>query len=68
MSLILYLFAILIYFLYKWSTSTFDYFEKQLIPFKKPVPFFGTNSNVITKKKAMIDALNETYNEFKNEK
>lgn len=68
MSLILYLVALAVYLIYKWSISTFDYFEKQGIPFKKPVPLLGTNFNIITRKKAFTDELTDTYNEFRDEK
>lgn len=68
MALILFLFAIGLYLVYKWSISTFDYFEKQGIPFRKPVPLFGTNSNIITRKKALTEAIEEFYYEFRNEK
>jgi len=61
-------FATCIYLLYKWSTSTYDYFEKQGIPFRKPVAFFGTNINTILRKESFLDSLNRWYNEFPNEK
>lgn len=66
--LIIILIAILVYFIYKWSTSTFDFFERQGIPYRKPVPFFGTSANMITKSKPFIQVLEEWYYEFKDEK
>lgn len=68
MALILYFIAIAIYLIYKWSISTYDYFEKQGIPFRKPIPFLGTNSNMVTRKKAFTDSFTDSYNEFKHEK
>lgn len=68
MALILYLCAFALYLFYKWTVSTFDYFEKQGIPFRKPVPLLGTNSNIITRKKPFTEALTESYNEFRYEK
>lgn len=60
--------ALSVYLIYKWSISTFDYFEKQGIPFRKPIPLLGTSSNMVTRKKAITDSLTEFYNEFKHEK
>lgn len=68
MAVILYLIAFGIYLLYKWSISTFDYFEKQGIPFRKPWPLLGTNTNMITRKYAFNEAIQLTYSEFKNHK
>lgn len=68
MAVILYLCAIGLYLIYKWAVSTFDYFEKQGIAFRKPVPLFGTNSNMITRRQAFTESLNDMYYEFPNEK
>lgn len=68
MAAFFYLFALTVFILVKWSVLTYDYFKKQGIPFRRPVPFFGTNSNFITKKKPFATVLNEWYREFPNEK
>lgn len=68
MVVFLFLSAIVLYVIYKWSISTFDYFEKQGIPFRKPVPLLGTQGNFVTRKKAFVDAIQETYYEYRNEK
>lgn len=68
MSLILYLVPLVLYLIYKWTISTFDFFEKQGIAFRKPVPLFGTNANFIFQKKAFTENLDIWYDEFKNEK
>ena len=68
MVLLLILCASAFYLLYKWSISTYDYFEKQGIPFRNPVPLLGTNANLITRKKNFTDALQESYYELRNEK
>lgn len=68
MALIIYLCVLAIYLFYKWAVSTFDHFEKQGIPFRKPIPFFGTNANFITRKKDITESLTEWYNEFEHEK
>ena len=66
--LLIFLITVLIYIIYKWSTFTYDFFEKQGIPFRKPLPLFGSNINMLLKKKPFIDVLKEWYNEFENEK
>ncbi len=68
MFLVAILALVLIYLFYKWSISTFDYFEKQNIPFRKPYPLVGTNGNMITNSKSLMEMMPEFYNEFENEK
>ncbi|CAO1441602.1 unnamed protein product [Diamesa hyperborea] len=68
MGLVLYLIIGVVYLLYKWATSTFYYFEKRGIPFRKPIPLFGNNLNAITRGKLMTDYLQMLYREFKDEK
>ncbi|XP_070502406.1 probable cytochrome P450 9f2 [Chironomus tepperi] len=68
MLLFITLLVVLVYVIYKWSTSTYDFFEKQGIPYRQPLPLFGTNINMLLKKKPFIDVLKEWYNEFENEK
>jgi hypothetical protein len=68
MALIWFVIAVAIYLFYKWSTSTFDYFEKLGIPFRKPLPLLGTNSNMFFDRKNFMEVLDMWYYEFKNEK
>lgn len=68
MALIFYLIVLAAYLIYKWSISTFDYFKKQGIPFRKPIPLFGSNSNMITRKKTIADSQADIYYEFRDEK
>ena len=68
MGLVMYLVIGIVYLFYKWATSTFDYFEKRGLSFKKPLPLFGNNMNVITRTMAMTDYLESIYREFKDEK
>lgn len=68
MAFVLYLCAFALYLAYKWATSTFDFFEKQGIPFRKPVPLFGTNANIVTKQRSFSESLSAWYKEFRYEK
>lgn len=62
------LIGLLVYLLYKWSTSTFDFFEKQGIPFRKPLPLVGNNGSMFLKSVSILDNLDAWYKEFPNEK
>ncbi|KAL7019935.1 hypothetical protein ACKWTF_011309 [Chironomus riparius] len=64
----LFLLTVLVFFIFKWSTSSFDFFRKQGIPYRKPVPFFGTYSNVFMKLKPFNEILHDWFYEFENEK
>ena len=66
--LLLFLLAILVYFFYKWSTSTYDFFEKQGIPYRKPVPLFGTFASIFLRKTPFNEIIDEWFYEFENEK
>lgn len=68
MSVLLYLAIIGIYFLYKWSIATYDFFEKQGIRSRKPLPLFGSQLFFIIRVKSIIDIVTEWYNEFQDEK
>lgn len=68
MALILYLIPIALYLFYKWATKNYDYFEKQGIPFMKPLPLLGSNYAIFFKKQPMVQTMIEQYSEFKNEK
>ncbi|KAG5671810.1 hypothetical protein PVAND_001985 [Polypedilum vanderplanki] len=66
--LIIVLFLIAIYLIYKWSISTYDYFEKQGIPYNKPLPLIGSNRNLFFNRKTFIEVLHNWFYEFKDEK
>lgn len=67
MALIL-LVVLSLYLLYKWSISTFGFFEKQGIPFRKPLPLFGANLNTLFKTKSITENIDDWYKEFPNER
>lgn len=54
--------------LYKWGTSTFDYFEKRGIPYNKPLPFVGSRIGMFLRNSTAVDFIMELYNEFKDDK
>lgn len=64
----MYLIPVALYFLYKWATKNYDYFEKQGIPFVKPIPLLGSNFGIFFKKQPLVQSMMEQYYEFKNEK
>jgi hypothetical protein len=66
--LIFVLSILLIFLIYKWGTSTFDYFEKRGVAHKKPIFLFGNASNVLTRKLAFPEIVKKIYNDFPNEK
>lgn len=66
--MILWLVLLLVYFLYKWSTSKFDYFAKVGVPFEKPLPLFGNALSVVLQRESLIDLINRSYYKFKNSK
>ena len=57
-----------IYLFYKWSTSTFDYFEKKGVPFNKPFPVVGSRKGLFLRNSTALEFIQEIYDEFKNEK
>lgn len=54
--------------IYKWGTSTFDYFEKKGVPYNKPFFLIGSRSGMFWKQGSIVDFLSSLYNEFKDEK
>lgn len=68
MLIIILLIIVVFYLAYKWSISTFDYFEKQGIPCRKPLPLVGNNLNLFIGRKPFMDTIQLWYNEFKNDK
>ncbi|KAL7031685.1 hypothetical protein ACKWTF_007101 [Chironomus riparius] len=69
-SIMLYLVLILaiIYLIYKWGTNTFDYFEKRGIKYNKPLFLVGSRLSILLKNSSMVDSVQKTYKEFRNEK
>ena len=68
MGLFLYLIPVAIYLFYKWATANYDFFEKQAIPFIKPLPLLGSNIGLFFKKKPLVQSMLEEYNKFNNDK
>lgn len=66
--MILWLVLLLMYFLYKWSTSKFDYFAKAGVPFEKPLPIFGNGLSVVLQRESLIDLIDRSYYKFKDSK
>lgn len=66
--LLLILGAVLSYLAYKWSTSTYDFFRKQGIPFRKPYPLVGTSGSLFYNRESFITLVQDWYYEFKDEK
>lgn len=56
--------AVIIYFLYRYGTSTYTFWADRNVPFIKPVPFFGTLWLRIIRKSNMIDDQQMQYKYF----
>lgn len=59
---------VLVWLLYKWSVSNYDYFEKIGVGSKKPVPLVGNMLPILLAKESMLDMTRESYRKFKKEK
>nr|AJN91183.1 cytochrome P450 monooxygenase CYP345A4 [Cnaphalocrocis medinalis] len=59
------LFLTLIFTIYFYFTSTFDYFEKRGIKYKKPIIFFGNLAARFASKRSFHDFQLDLYNYFK---
>lgn len=57
-----------VYILYKWGTSSFDYFEKKGVPYNKPNFLVGSRLSMILRTKNAKEFFDWIYYEFKNEK
>ena len=68
MALMIYLIVGAVFLFYKWATSTYDYFTKRGMIFSKPIPLLGNSSNMVTRKLAFPEMINEWYQEFPSEK
>uniref|UniRef100_A0A182P2T6 Uncharacterized protein n=1 Tax=Anopheles epiroticus TaxID=199890 RepID=A0A182P2T6_9DIPT len=55
---------VVLYLLYRWSTATYDYFEKRNIPYVKPIPFFGQVWSFFSQEKHAVDVASEGYYMF----
>lgn len=66
--MILWIVLLLVFLLYKWSTSKFDYFAKVGVPFEKPLPFVGNGLNVVLQRESIIDLVHRQYKKFKGSK
>ncbi|XP_058453638.1 cytochrome P450 9e2-like [Malaya genurostris] len=64
MVLLIVFFVIVGLFVYRWSTSTFDFFEKQNVPFVKPIPLVGGLWSFVTGKMNIIDTVSKGYHMF----
>uniref|UniRef100_A0AAG5CVA9 Cytochrome P450 n=1 Tax=Anopheles atroparvus TaxID=41427 RepID=A0AAG5CVA9_ANOAO len=64
--LLLWALIVALFLFYRWSTATFDYFQKRNVPFVKPFPFFGQVLSFFTQKKHVIDVASEGYHMFPN--
>ncbi|XP_055923101.1 probable cytochrome P450 9f2 isoform X3 [Eupeodes corollae] len=58
------LLGLALFIFYKWSTSTFDFFEKIGIPYDKPFPLFGSQKDIVLRKSSMYDNVNRLYKQF----
>ena len=69
--MVLILFVLIVgafYLFYKWSTSTYDYFEKRGMVFSKPLMLVGSSIHMFTQKRSQAETSNNWYTEFRNEK
>uniref|UniRef100_A0A182IZA7 Uncharacterized protein n=1 Tax=Anopheles atroparvus TaxID=41427 RepID=A0A182IZA7_ANOAO len=64
--LLLWALIVALFLFYRWSTATYDYFQKRNVPFVKPFPFFGQVLSFFTQKKHVIDVASEGYHMFPN--
>uniref|UniRef100_A0A1Q3FMW5 Putative cytochrome p450 9e2 n=1 Tax=Culex tarsalis TaxID=7177 RepID=A0A1Q3FMW5_CULTA len=56
--------ALLLYWLYRWSIATYDYFERRAVPFPKPVPLFGNLWPFVAGRTTGIEAATVGYWQF----
>ncbi|GAB0096688.1 Cytochrome P450 [Sergentomyia squamirostris] len=60
--------GILVYFGYKWSTATFDIFEKRGLKFIPPIPLIGNSKNMVFQLESFSNFIKNLYNYFPQEK
>jgi len=68
LSKLLWLTVAALWFLYYYLTLNDDYFAKQGVKFVKPVPLFGNMLSTIFQKQDVVEAMNQFYLTFPNEK
>lgn len=56
--------TLIIYKLYKWMWTGYDYFEKQGLPFVKPYPFMGSLWSLLKKSSNVRYFLIDIYEKF----
>lgn len=66
--IIWFLLIVTAYLIFKWGTSTFDYFEKKQVKFNKPHFLVGSRLGMVLGQGTIVDFSMKIYNEFKNEK
>ena len=55
--------AVALLLFYKWSVSSYDFFQKRGVPHHKPsVPLFGSMKDLVFRKKSMFDVVCDLYN------
>lgn len=54
--------VVLLVLAYRWSTSSYSFFEKQGIEHDKPYPFVGSMWELVMRRKSMFDVIIELYN------
>ncbi|GAB0096690.1 hypothetical protein DMENIID0001_122330 [Sergentomyia squamirostris] len=62
------LLGILGYLAYKWSTATFDTFEKRGLKFIPPIPLFGSFKDMALQKKSFASVIKDLYSYYPNDK
>jgi hypothetical protein len=59
----------LVWLLYKWSISNFDYFEKLgIFSLEKPKPLFGNMFGLLLQRSSMVELTGSGYRKFKDSK
>lgn len=64
-SIALALLSVAIYLLYRWSTATYDYFEKRGVPFVKPFPLIGGMLTILSGSNSVVDCISQGYLRFR---
>lgn len=59
---------VVLFLVYKFLTSNWDYFDKKGIPFMKPTIVVGSRSDLLLHNKSMPEVVQEWYDAFKNDK
>lgn len=59
----------ILYILYKYGTSTYDYWEKKGVNhIKARIPFLGSNADTFLKKDSIIGVICKMYNAFPDQR